>query len=379
MKQIFKRMEELEQEYIQFWIDICEIESPTDYKEGVDRVGAYVCEKAKARGWKIEVQKQEVSGDCICITMNPDVNKEPICCSSHMDTVHPLGLFGDNPVHMDEEKIYGPGVADCKGGIAAAFLAMVALEDCGYKERPIKLILQSDEETSSQGSNQTTLAYMCEQAKGSIAFLNSEPSRTGKVVMGRKGILRYRFEVSGKAAHAANCCTGSSAIRQAACAIVELEKMKDKDGITCNCGVIQGGTTSNTVPESCVFTIDVRFKTEEQMKQAQKQVEEIANTTYVEGTTTNLILESHRSAMEEEERNFELLARLNEIYVENDLPSLEWQISGGGSDAAYTTAAGIPTICAIGVLGGNFHGRDEFAWLSSMIDAAKRIVAAIKL
>ena len=56
-EKLFKQIDKLEKEYINFWVDFCEIESPTSYKEGVDRAGNYVVEKAKERGWKIEKQK----------------------------------------------------------------------------------------------------------------------------------------------------------------------------------------------------------------------------------------------------------------------------------------------------------------------------------
>ena len=57
---------------------------------------------------------------------------------------------------------------------------------------------------------------------------------------------------------------GASAIAEAANKILELEKYKEKNGITCNCGTIQGGTVPNVVPERCVFTLDVRFSDAEQ-------------------------------------------------------------------------------------------------------------------
>ena len=49
--------------------------------------------------------------------------------------------------------MYGPGVMDCKGGIVAAIMAMEALEKCGFTERPVQLLLQSDEENGSATSN----------------------------------------------------------------------------------------------------------------------------------------------------------------------------------------------------------------------------------
>lgn len=99
---LFNKLDALEQKYIQFWIDVCKIESPTEYKEGVDRVGAYFIDKAKMHGWKVEVFKQSVSGDFVCITMNPEVEERPVVFSSHMDTVHPVGFFGEKIATCDE-------------------------------------------------------------------------------------------------------------------------------------------------------------------------------------------------------------------------------------------------------------------------------------
>ena len=51
---LFERIVELEKEYINFWIDVCKIESPTEYKEGVDRVGRYFMEKSAAPAGRLK-------------------------------------------------------------------------------------------------------------------------------------------------------------------------------------------------------------------------------------------------------------------------------------------------------------------------------------
>lgn len=76
---IFKRIDDMEQEYIKILEEFCLIESPTDYKDGVDAASNYIVKKAEPFGWKVERQKQEIAGDCVCITMNPDATKSPIC------------------------------------------------------------------------------------------------------------------------------------------------------------------------------------------------------------------------------------------------------------------------------------------------------------
>ena len=372
---LFERIDELNEEYITFWKEFCKIESPTDYKEGVDAAGNYIIEQAKKRGWKTEKQHQEVSGDAVCITMNPQAEGAPVCLSGHLDTVHPVGLFEKPVVTKDSEKIYGPGVADCKGGIVAAFMAMVALEEEGFNSRPIKLILQSDEETSSAESNKTTVDYMCECAKGAVAFLNCEPHQKGLATIARKGIAKYIFTITGKAAHAGLCFNGISAITEAAHKIIELEKLKDEKGITANCGIISGGTKINTVPEKCTVQVDFRFSDASEFARVKTIAQAVAETSYVEGTTCELVLESLRDAMELTETNVEFLQKMNEIYRENGLPELTATKSSGGSDAAYTTKCGIPTTDSIGVEYSGIHSKNEYAVISSLTDAAKRIAS----
>ena len=373
---LFKRIDDMEPEYIKILEEFCLIESPTDYKEGVDAASNYIVKKAEAFGWKVERQKQEIAGDCFCITMNPDATKSPVCLSGHVDTVHPVGLFGTPAVKFDGDKMYGPGIADCKGGIVASLLAMAALSKENFTDRPIKLILQSDEETSSKESNKTTVDYMCECARGAAAFLNCEPSLAGTTVIKRKGIAKYTFNITGKAAHASVCCyDGVSAIKEAAHKILELEKYKDGKGITANCGVILGGTKINTVPEKCTFKVDFRFSSSEEFLMVQSIAKKVADTAYVEGTTCELVLETVRDAMELTDANLKLLEKVNEIFENINLPVLTIRESGGGSDASYTTQCGIPTLDSLGVASKNIHSKDEYTLISTLTESAKRLAA----
>ena len=177
-EKLFNKIDELQPQYAKVLEDVCNIESPTTYKEGVDKVLAYFIDMAEKRGWDIEIDKQEVAGDAACITLNPDAKGEPVCLSGHIDTVQPLGLFGYPPVKIDGDIMYGPGTTDCKGGCVAAFLAMDALDQIGFTDRPVKFIIQSDEETSSKQSGKKTIEFMCEKAKGAVAFLNVPKSNS---------------------------------------------------------------------------------------------------------------------------------------------------------------------------------------------------------
>ena len=377
---IFEIIDELYPVYLDVWEDVCNIESPTLYKEGVDAVGKYIINMANERGWKVEISRQEIVGDAVCITMNPDAKGTPICLSGHTDTVHPVGAFGTPAVHRDGERIYGPGVEDCKGGIVVALLAMDALHKIGFNERPIKLILQSDEENSSVLSNKKTVEFMCEKAKGARAFFNLEGSgdENGELCLKRKGILVYEFRIKGVPGHASRCATvGANAILEAAHKIVDLEKFKNADGITCCCSVINGGTVSNTIPEHCTFRANIRFATCAEQEWMENYVQKIASECTVPGTSCVAERISVRPPMELVDRNIEFLNDINKIYAENGMDTFKIGSRLGGSDAAYTTIAGIPTIDNIGPAGGNIHALDEYGVLKSLKKMAKYIAIAI--
>ena len=123
-KKLFEIIDELKEKYIGVWQDVCNIESPTKDKTGVDKVGEYFCRIAKEQGWQVEIFPQPIAGNVVCITMNPEATLPPVSLSGHIDTVHPHGRFGYPPVKCDNEKIYGPGVYDCKGGVVSGLFAM---------------------------------------------------------------------------------------------------------------------------------------------------------------------------------------------------------------------------------------------------------------
>lgn len=379
---LFKKIDELNSQYIKVWEDVCNIESPTNYKVGVDAVGNYFISIAQKFGWKIEVLEQKVSGNAICITMNDNIkNLPPICVSGHIDTVQKLGSCGNPAVKIKDGIIYGPGTSDCKGGVVAGIMAMHALSDIGFNTRPIKLIIQSDEEVNSIYSNKETIKFMCDSAKDAIAFLNLEGHEgyfEGKACLERKGILKYKLKACGKAAHASCCVTdGASAIQEACHKVLEFEKLKDDEGITCNCGVITGGSVVNTVPDSCEIHLDFRFATQKQNQWIKNYVKKVINNPNIKGCSWEILEENERLPMELVQRNVQLLEKINEIFKKCGFSELQKGKRRGGSDAAYITVSGIPCVDNLGVKGEKMHSTYEYAFIDSLKECAKRVASII--
>ena len=380
MEKVFSEVDKLNEKYIGFLKDVATLESPTGFKEGVDACGKYFIDRAKELGFSVEVEKMERSGDAVCITMNENAAGVPISISGHIDTVHPVGLFGEEPVKIEGDIMHGPGVGDCKGGVVAGFMAMEALKNIGFKDRPVKLILQTDEENSSETSNKATVRFICEKAKDSVAMLNVEPSnRNSDVVIERKGIAKYKIVIKGVAAHASICFkdTAASAIAEAAHKILKIEKFKDKEGITANVGLINGGTAVNTVPAECVLMVDTRYKTDEQLKEIETFMENLSKESTIKGTTTEITRINLRLSMPKVERNISLMKKVNDILLKAGLEELKEKVTFGGSDAADYTHFGIPVLDQLGIICEGAHTINERVDLKSLPYCAKRVAAIV--
>ena len=159
--------------------------------------------------------------------------------------------------------------------------------------------------------------------------------------------------------------------------MLALDQLKDKDGITCNCALVSGGTRLNTVPDRCSFSVNCRFATQDQYHWLHDFVQDLANTAHVPDCSCQVTEVSLRPAMERSEKNDRLLEQANRVLSAAGLVELKPKWLMGGSDASFLTQAGIPCLDSLGTRGGRSHSLQEYAWLESLAEAAKRAAAII--
>jgi len=136
-----------------------------------------------------------------------------IIFNGHVEVVteEPIALWKHDPWggEIDNGKMYGRGVADCKGGLAAATMALSAVREAGVKLNG-DVILESvfDEEIGGTGTIATILKGY--HADAAIAV---EPNYA--VVISSVGVMWFRVTLEGKSAHAAHVWQGVNAINKA--------------------------------------------------------------------------------------------------------------------------------------------------------------------
>ncbi len=374
IKKLFESVDKHKNEYVDFWRDICSIESKSGDKTALDMVADRVQTFSESLGFTVRRKAFSATGDFLAVDMNSGCEKGYVFLA-HMDTVHEKGVFGYPCVKIDGDKMFGPGVIDCKGGIAVALLAMKALSENGYCKNT-RLILTSDEEVSNTLGGDEGIAFIKENAVGFCGAFNCEVGVDGEALVARKGILRVKITINGKSAHSGiSYFDGVSAVREAAYKIIALESKSVHGGTTYNCAVINGGKAANIIPDRCEIIVDIRVRTDDDMKNAWVVVNDISSQSFVEGTSSSIDIISRRPPMIRTPQNEELFNKLADISEKYGLGSLAAVESGGGSDSAYTQMAGVPTICGLGTTGEFCHTNREYARISSLSDRAKLLAA----
>lgn len=365
---------------IDFWRQLVQIESGSANKAGVDAVAHRVQEELDTIGAHTEIHEMKRAGNMLVSVLNEDVPEAPVLLLGHMDTVFPDGTVEARPFTLRDGKAYGPGVLDMKGGVTIAVFAMKALKEAGWAKRPVRLVLAGDEEVGHCDSDCDQ--QIMEQARGAVAAFNCESGRLeNEVVVQRKGALTYRMDVTGIAAHAGNEPEkGRSAILEVAHKVIAIQNLTDwQQGTTYNVGVISGGTVANAVPDTASILIDVRYLKKEYVLNIEAKLQDVAHTTYVNGTKTSLTRLSCCIPMERMTETDGLLAKVQDAYASFGMPRPSGITVGGGSDSAYTVAAGVPTICAMGVEGSRHHSPEEYASVESLYARAKALAYVVTM
>lgn len=373
MKNYLKQKEE---EIFQLLEKIVNIDSGTYVKGGTDRVGQVLKEAYENEGFYVQVHSNGEYGSHLQIRASKDVEPN-ILIVGHMDTVFPDGTAKERPFYRDEHKAYGPGVSDMKACLVSVLYALKSLKEIGdpsYKN--IEVIMNSDEEIGSPTSRE----LIEKSARSKDCAIVVEPSRGAKdyIVTQRKSCSRYFVKVIGKGAHAgANPEDGISAIEEMAHKVIKIQALNNYEaGISVNVGLIEGGTSANSVPPECKVAIDVRTITLEQAKEIGIKIKEICSQVHVGGTNTEISGGITHPPMIKDAGVKKLLKIVQEAGKEVGV-EIEDTKTGGGSDGCFTAPI-VPTIDGMGPAGGGAHSDREFLKISSFFERTLVLAQTIK-
>ncbi|WP_158750736.1 M20 family metallopeptidase [Acidobacterium sp. S8] len=337
--------------------EMVEIESPSDDKAAVDRCVSFVAGKCTALGGRVRIHRQKTFGDLLDARFGPKKNKQkPTLLLGHLDTVWPLGTLKDMPFREAKGRVWGPGVLDMKAGVAMALTAIAILKEQQRLNRPIVMLLVSDEEIGSTVSRPVTekIASACE----AVYVLEPAQGLAGAYKTARKGVGNYSVRVQGVAAHSGvDFERGHSAIVELARQIERITAFTELDrGITVNVGTVQGGTRSNVIAAEAHAEVDVRIAKAKDTQRIEKHFRSLRVfdnkcSLHVEGGLNRPPMERTRGTI--------ALYQQAAAYANTLGFTLDEAATGGGSDGNFTSALGVPTLDGMGAVGEGAHATHE--------------------
>jgi glutamate carboxypeptidase len=350
---------------------LAEIESPSDDKAAVDRLGRAVAHSFAQIGGRTRFHQATARGNHLQVDF-PGDRAKPALLLGHLDTVYPLGTLERMPVREEKGCLYGPGVLDMKAGVVMMKFALQALLAKGALPRSVTILLTTDEEVGSESSR----ALIEKTARQSSEVFVLEPAQLQALKTARKGVGDYHLKVTGRAAHAGvDFDKGRSAILELARQIERIAGFTDrKRGLTVNVGVIHGGTRTNVIAAEAEAEVDVRIA---RASDAARLAKKFAALRPIDRACQLEVTGGvNRPPMERSPGVVALFQRAKALAAEIGW-KLEEASTGGGSDGNFTAALGLPTLDGMGAVGEGAHAAHENIVLAELPRRAALVAAML--
>ena len=341
-------------------------------KAGVDRVGRWTASFLEGLGARVELVPDDSLGDTVVGVFDGEVSGPSVLLIGHMDTVFDPGTAAERPFTTDGTRAYGPGVTDMKAGLLAGLYALRTLRAFGpggsagwLPVGRLVVIANPDEEI---GSPVSTPVIRRHAAESDVALVLECARANGDIVSSRKGVADLLLTLTGRAAHAGvEPEKGRSAILEAAHKTVALHALSGRwPGVTCNVGVVRGGTRPNVVASEARLEVDLRATTRDSMEAAEAELREVCERSTVPDVTCRAEERHRHWPMEKLERSSRLVDHAVGLAAGIGF-ALTDAATGGASDANTTAGMGVPTIDGLGPVGGNDHSPAEYLELDSIV------------
>ncbi|MDT8305898.1 MAG: M20/M25/M40 family metallo-hydrolase [Anaerolineae bacterium] len=330
-------------------ISVQQIAAPT-FAEA--RRADYIEEQLRQIGLA-DVQRDEM--DNVYGRLPGSIPGKPVVISAHSDTVFSAGQ--DLRVVRGDGHVAGPGIADNSLGVAA--LLTLAETMRAHKLQPRRDIWFVSNVGEEGLGDLRGMRAVVEHFGAAAAYLVLEGGLFGFVCHEAIGVRRYRITVQGPGGHSWGAFGTPSAIHVMAKIIAALETLPlpAKPKTTYNAGVIEGGTTVNTIARCATMLLDLRSAGEAELAELVAGVEGI-----VEQFTTAEVRITLESIGERPAGRLGKKAPL----VQEAVAALRAvgheaiEFTAGSTDANIPLSRGYPAVCIGITRAANTHRPDEY-------------------
>ena len=366
MKEFAKNHEEIQLDIIR---DLCRIPAPTfGERRRAEYCKAYF-ESIGATGVYID----EINN--VIFPLNCEGSNEITVLAAHTDTVFPDTEFYPE-FREDEERIYCPGVGDDTACVAAVMLtAKYFLENNISPKGGILFVCNSCEEGLG---NLAGTKQLMKEYEGRVKQFVTVDANTGTVVNMAVGSHRYEVVAETEGGHSFSKFGNKNAIAalsEVVSAIYKITPPKKENTVTTyNVGVIEGGTSINTIAQSAKMLCEYRSNDRECLEIMKSEFERIFAEALTAETKLTVTLVGNRPCKGDVDPVAE--AALIDAYRQAVMVVLDRDIKlfMASTDANIPMSMGIPAIDIGSRINVGSHRREEYVEKDSLVPGLEIVI-----
>jgi len=221
-----------------------------------------------------DVHRDEL-GNVLGMRPGVDSGAPFIALSAHIDTVFPAGT----PTHVrrDGDKLYGPGISDNSSGMVALLAMASAMQSAGLANiAPVLFIGDVGEEGEGDLRGMRHIYQQPRWSANIASLVVLDGAGSDTIIAEGLGSRRYEIVIRGQGGH-------SWSDFGVANPIVALARIIDRftrtpvpvsPKTTYNIGIINGGTSVNSIPESATMRVDTRSASVDELDRLERALHE---------------------------------------------------------------------------------------------------------
>jgi len=300
--------------------------------------------------------------------------------NAHMDTVGVVGMERPHDPYIRDNRLYGRGAYDMKGGLAAIMAAGAAAKKRGLRGDVIVTAV-ADEEYASIGTSSIVKRWRTDAA------IVTEPTELN-ICTAHKGFAWLDVETEGIAAHGSRPDLGVDAIVKMGKVLVGLEELDRSlraapshrllGSGSVHASLIRGGQELSSYPKHCLLSVERRTVPGETLQKVETELPRIfarisaTDSTFKARVKTSMVREPFEVSLDEP------IVRTVQSKATAILGREPGEIGQTGwMDSALLSAAGIPTV-VFGPGGEGAHAVVEWSNLEHVERCAETLAAVVE-
>lgn len=361
-KEVLNYLENNKEQTLKLIEELCKIPAPSGKEEHRAEFVKNYMESFGAKGVYIDDALN------VIYPVNCDGKKNITVFMAHTDTVFPDTTY-PMPFKRDETTLYSPGVGDDTACLAIMLIVAKYVTEKGLKAaNGVLFVANSCEEGLG---NLKGCKQLMKDFDGRVDSVYTLDGGYKHVVNKCVGSHRYRITFETEGGHSFNNFGNRNAIYAMSSLINELYKcqvpVNGDSKTTYNVGVVEGGTSVNTIAQRAVMLYEYRSDDEDCLAKMQNYFETcVANLKKDGKAEVNVELIGVRpcSGKVDENKLNEMTKKVIEICQKHS--GVLCKAESGSTDANIPMSLGIPAVC-VGVYNGTgVHTREETVEIASI-------------